>query len=76
MAGPLCFSGDFLAKSRPLPELSPGDFVIVLDAGAYTLSMWSRYNSRQVPKILGVEAGRVRVLRERESVASVVGFWR
>lgn len=76
VAGPLCFSGDFLAKSRPLPELSPGDFVIVLDAGAYTLSMWSRYNSRQVPKILGVEAGRVRVLRERESVASVLGFWR
>lgn len=76
VAGPLCFSGDFLARSRPLPELRQGDFVIVLDAGAYTLSMWSRYNSRQMPKVLGLEGGKARVLKARESVERVLDFWR
>jgi len=76
VAGPLCFSGDFLAKSRPLPELSPGDFLIVLDAGAYTLGMWSRYNSRQMPKVLGFEGGRFVVLKERETVERALEYWR
>lgn len=76
IAGPLCFSGDFLARSRPLPDISPGDFVIVLDAGAYTYGMWSRYNSRQMPKVIGLEGGRARVIKKRESVESVLAFWR
>ena len=76
VAGPLCFSGDFLAKERPLPELVPGDHLIVLDAGAYTLSMWSRYNSRQMPVVLGIEKGRVSVLKKRESLEQVLAFWK
>jgi len=76
VAGPLCFSGDFLARSRLLPELSPGDFLIVLDAGAYTMAMWSRYNSRQMPMVLGFEGGRLSVLKERESLERVLEFWR
>jgi len=75
VAGPLCFSGDFLAKSRPLPDMAPGDFLLVLDAGAYTYAMWSRYNSRQMPKVLGLTGGHVMVLKDRESIQDVVDFW-
>ena len=76
VAGPLCFSGDFLARARPLPDVSPGDFILVLDAGAYTYAMWSRYNSRQMPKVVGLSGGRAVTLKERESVEDVVAFWR
>lgn len=76
VAGPLCFSGDFLARSRPLPDVAPGDFILILDAGAYTFAMWSRYNSRQMPKVLGVSGGSFVTLRERERVEDVVAFWR
>jgi diaminopimelate decarboxylase len=76
VAGPLCFSGDFLARSRDLPDVSPGDFVLILDAGAYTFAMWSRYNSRQMPKVLGVSGGSFVTLRERERVEDVLAFWR
>ncbi|WP_243439110.1 diaminopimelate decarboxylase [Fundidesulfovibrio soli] len=75
VAGPLCFSGDFPARAAPLAEVAPGDFILIRDAGAYTLGMWSRYNSRQIPKVVGVEGGRARVLKERETPEKVVTFW-
>ena len=75
VAGPLCFSGDFLAKDRLLPDLDPGDFLLVMDAGAYTYAMWSRYNSRQMPKVIGLAGGRATILKDRESVRHVVESW-
>jgi len=75
VAGPLCFSGDFLARARPLPEIEPGDWLIVRDAGAYTVSMWSRYNSRQMPKVLGADGDALTVLKRRETVEDVLRFW-
>lgn len=75
LAGPLCFSGDFPVFRARLPEVAPGDVVLVADVGAYTFSMWSRYNSRQMPRILGVRDGRFSVLRERESPDDVLRFW-
>jgi hypothetical protein len=42
VAGPLCFQGDRLAVAQQLPLTEPGDWVIVADTGAYTLSMYSR----------------------------------
>lgn len=53
IAGPLCFAGDLIARDIPLPKVEPGDFMVIPDTGAYTLSMWSRYNSRQISKIVG-----------------------
>lgn len=75
LAGPLCFGGDVLARDLPLPQLSPGDLVLIRDTGAYTLSMWSRHCSRGIPAVLGVDADDIRVLRERERPEDIVAFW-
>ncbi|KAF8056213.1 lysA [Scenedesmus sp. PABB004] len=53
VAGPLCFQGDRLAVGATMPRASPGDWVVVADAGAYTLAMFSRYNSRCSPPVYG-----------------------
>uniref|UniRef100_I2Q1N2 Diaminopimelate decarboxylase n=1 Tax=Desulfovibrio sp. U5L TaxID=596152 RepID=I2Q1N2_9BACT len=76
LAGPLCFSGDFPAWRVRLPDIAEGDLIVLRDVGAYTLSMWSRYNSRQMPRVLATRGGRFSVLRERESPDDVVRFWR
>lgn len=77
LAGPLCFAGDMLAREINLPKIEIGDWVIIQDTGAYTLSMWSRYNSRQVPKVIGYYQNGVafEVLKVRESLEQVLGFW-
>lgn len=76
IAGPLCFSGDFISKGVELPEIEPGDYIVIYDTGAYTLSMWSRYNSRQIPKVIGVkDFNKFVILKDRESVEKVVDFW-
>lgn len=77
IAGPLCFAGDVLADGLRLPAVNEGDFVIIRDTGAYTLSMWSRYNSRQVPKIVGYthDGEQFETLRERETVEQTLSFW-
>jgi len=80
IAGPLCFSGDLVAEGRELPiGVYPGDIVVVHDAGAYTLSMWSRYNSRQSPAVYGYdmnqEETKLCLLRPSESVDDVLRFW-
>jgi diaminopimelate decarboxylase len=75
IAGPLCFSGDLLARGRALPPIEPGDFVVVHDAGAYTLALWSRYNSRLSPAVLAHGPEGLTVLRRAESVDEVLRFW-
>ncbi|MBI4864924.1 MAG: diaminopimelate decarboxylase [Candidatus Riflebacteria bacterium] len=80
VAGPLCFSGDLLARERSLPRLEPGDYVVIHDVGAYTLSMWSRYNSRQAPAVYGFEelpGGPVtlKLLKPEETIDDVLRFW-
>jgi diaminopimelate decarboxylase len=77
IAGPLCFAGDIIARGLSLPRIEQGDYIVVHDTGAYNLSMWSRYNSRQIPRVIGYyDSGeRFEVLRERESLEEVVEFW-
>lgn len=75
VVGPLCFSGDVLARDQPLPPVKPGDFVVIRDAGAYTLGMWSRHCSRGMPAVLGWQDGRFRTLLGAEQPADVVALW-
>lgn len=76
LGGPLCFSGDILARDLSLPDLEPGDWVVFRDVGAYTLSMWSRYCSRAVPPVVGHRGdGISRLLKSAESVHDLAEFW-
>jgi len=67
VVGPICESGDFLAKDRPLPECHPGELLAVMSAGAYGFSMASNYNARPRPPEVLVHGDRYEVIRERES---------
>ncbi|MGQ9921739.1 MAG: diaminopimelate decarboxylase [Desulfobacca sp.] len=72
LVGPICESGDFLAKDRLLPEFSVGELVAVMSAGAYGFSMSSNYNSRpRVPEIL-VHKDEFYVIREREAYETLI----
>ena len=72
VVGPVCESGDFLAKDRAMPEVKAGDLLAVMSAGAYGFVMSSNYNSRpRVPEIL-VRGREIHVIRERESLADLV----
>jgi diaminopimelate decarboxylase len=72
VVGPVCESGDFLAKDRALPEVKAGDLLAVMSAGAYGFVMASNYNSRpRVPEVL-VRGREIHVIRERESLADLV----
>jgi len=78
VAGPLCFSGDFIARNRLISSpVQRNDFIVIHDTGAYTLSMWSRYNSRRSPVVWGINDNdsSVVVLRQRESISDVCRFW-
>ena len=75
IGGPLCFSGDLLARGRALPEAREGDLLIIRDTGAYTLSMWSRHCSRGLPPVWGLDGGDVERLFAGESPQDVVRFW-
>jgi len=72
VVGPICESGDFLAKGRKLPAFERGDLMAVMSAGAYGFAMSSNYNSRpRIPEIL-VKDDRWYVIRQRESCEDLV----
>jgi diaminopimelate decarboxylase len=75
LAGPLCFSGDIIAKNVSLPRIEEGDYLVIHDTGGYTFSMWSRYNSRQTPRIIGYRNDQFEILKERESLEELQRFW-
>ncbi len=67
VVGPVCESGDFLAKDRSLPDVQPGDLLAVMSAGAYGFAMASNYNSRPRPPEVLVKEGQMHVIRARET---------
>jgi diaminopimelate decarboxylase len=72
VVGPICESGDFLAKDRGLPALCPGEYLAIMSAGAYGFTMSSNYNSRpRAPEVL-VKGDRHYVIRTRESWEDLV----
>jgi diaminopimelate decarboxylase len=72
VVGPICESGDFLAKDRELPVVKPGDLLAVMSAGAYGFTMASNYNARpRLPEVLG-KGDRYLVIRKRESYEDLI----
>ncbi len=67
IVGPVCESGDFLAKDRELPPLAPGDLLAVRSAGAYAFVMASNYNARPRPVEVLVDGDRFGIVRARET---------
>jgi diaminopimelate decarboxylase len=72
IVGPVCESGDFFARDRTLPELRDGDLAVLLDAGAYGMSLASHYNTRVHPAEVLIEAGQPRLIRRRETLDSIL----
>ena len=68
VVGPICESGDALAKDRLLPKIEEGDLLAVLNAGAYGFSMSSQYNSRPRAAEVLITQGKPFIIREREQI--------
>ncbi len=76
VVGPICESGDFLARERGLPTVQPGDCLAVMSAGAYGFTMSSNYNSRPRASEVLVKDDQYFVIRERETHEDLVrGEW-
>lgn len=72
VVGPICESGDILAKDRKLPKVEAGDLIAVFDAGAYGFVMSSQYNGRPRCAEVLVSGSRWDVIRERESYGDLI----
>lgn len=72
VVGPVCESGDFLAKDRAMPDVANGELLAVMSAGAYGFVMSSNYNSRpRIPEVL-IKDGQFHVIRARESYEDLI----
>ncbi len=74
IVGPVCESGDFLAKDYELPPLSHNDLLVVHSAGAYGFGMGSNYNTRGRSAEIAVEKGVERVIRRRETFEDIIAL--
>jgi diaminopimelate decarboxylase len=74
LVGPVCETGDYLAKNRALPEPKPGDLLAVMSAGAYGAVQAGTYNSRLLIPELLVDGDRRAVIRPRLSYEDLIGL--
>jgi diaminopimelate decarboxylase len=72
IVGPICETGDVLARDRELPHIEKGDLIALLDAGAYGFSMSSQYNGRPRCAEILVKDGEVDVIRSPENIEDLM----
>ena len=72
LVGPICETGDFLARGRNLPPVQRGDLMAVFSAGAYGMSMSSNYNDHGRPAEVLVDGDRALVINERQKLATLL----
>ena len=72
VVGPVCESTDFLAKDRSLPQSGQGEYLAIMDAGAYGFSMASSYNARLLPPEVLVKGKKWILSRRRELYSDLV----
>jgi len=71
VVGPICESGDYVCKDRPLHKVKEGDYLALLSAGAYSFVMASNYNSRPKPAEIMVKGKQFSIVRDRETAADL-----
>jgi diaminopimelate decarboxylase len=71
VVGPICESGDYFAKDRPLPKVSEGDYLALLSAGAYGFVMASNYNTRALPAEVMVHGNKSALVRQRQNLSEI-----
>ncbi|MFM7103447.1 MAG: diaminopimelate decarboxylase [Verrucomicrobiota bacterium] len=74
VVGPVCESGDYFAKDRPLPSVREGDLLVLMSAGAYGSVMGSNYNSRPLAAEVLVNGRKSAVVRRRQAVPEIWGL--
>jgi diaminopimelate decarboxylase len=67
IVGPVCESGDFLAKERTISKIKPGKYLAIMSAGAYSMVMSSNYNARKRPAEVLVNGKQFNIIRDRET---------
>jgi diaminopimelate decarboxylase len=72
VVGPICETGDFFARDRELAAVPEGEYLAILDAGAYGMSIASNYNTRPRAAEILVDGKRARVIRKRETVEELL----
>ena len=72
IVGPICETGDFLARGRELPPVERGDLIAVFSAGAYGMSMSSNYNDHGRSAEVLVDGDRATVINERQRLAALL----
>ncbi len=72
IVGPVCESGDFLARDRAFPDVAPGTLLAVMGVGAYGFTMSSNYNARPRPPEILVDGARYAIARRRETYDDLV----
>src|SRR5947208_4895988 len=71
VVGPICESGDYFAKNRPLPKVGEGDYLALMSAGAYGFVMASNYNTRALAAEVLVNGNKSAVVRERQRLPEI-----
>jgi diaminopimelate decarboxylase len=71
VVGPVCESGDYFCKNRPLPKVGEGDHLALLSAGAYGFVMASNYNTRSLAAEVLVSGQKFAVVRKRQPVPEI-----
>ncbi len=74
VVGPICESGDYLAKQRRLPHFQQGDLMAVMTAGAYGAVQSGTYNSRPLVAEVLVKGSQWSVIRPRQSYEELIGL--
>ena len=72
VVGPICETGDFIARGREVPAAAPGELLAILSAGAYGFVMASNYNTRPRGAEVLVDGDRFDVVRRRETVEELL----
>jgi diaminopimelate decarboxylase len=72
VVGPICESGDFLARDRELPPVDEGKLIAILDVGAYGMALSSNYNSRPRAAEVLVDGKSAKLIRRRETAGDLM----